>query len=49
MPHREKGELLPSEVAMNWELRHWVLELVSSVGLVVTVLGWAVVNESKVS
>ena len=49
MPHREKGELLPSEVAVNWELRHWVLELYRTVGLVVTVLGWAVVKESNVN
>ena len=47
VPHRVKGEVLPSEVAVNWELRHWVLELVGSV--VVTVLGWEVTNVSKVS
>ena len=47
VPHREKGELLPSEVAVNWELRHCVLELTESV--VVFVTGWAVTKVSKVN
>ena len=47
VPHREKGELLPSEVALNWELRHWVLELTEPV--VVFVTGWAVTKVSKVN
>ena len=47
VPHRVKGEVVPSEVAVNWEFWHWVLELVGSV--VVTVLGWEVTIVSKVS
>ena len=47
VPHRVKGEVLPSEVALNWESRHWVRELTEPV--VVFVTGWAVTKVSKVN